>query len=152
MIATWLNFLFFIGLLFYKIRAPICRWIANRHDQISQEFDQVKSQMEEAKKQLNQVLTQLSLMDTEIIQLQEQVQKEKERILRTSKLEEEKMAQKLLFVARQSAENLNKNLRNEIYSILLAQVLEQAEKILKSQLTQEMQMQVLQDFQVDRSG
>lgn len=150
--APFLNLLILVGLLAYKLRAPLREFVSNRHHSIRHEIQSVSEQLRAAQNEYNELNAKLKAVDSEVSELrlraQEQAQASQARIA----AEARRLSTTIVSDAKSSEQGLYEQLKADLHAELTSKVLDKAEILLTDRLTGDDQSRFRQEFsqQVER--
>lgn len=146
LIASIINFLILIGILVVKLRAPLRSYIANRHQLVRDEIQNVAERLRQAQEKFDEYSAKLKAIDAEIATLREQVKNEVNQIKQRVNLEARQSASRMIAEAKNAADGLIHDFKEELYQELNLKALSQAESLLKDHLNSEDRIKIRNDF------
>lgn len=103
---AWVNFIIFIVLAVWKLRAPLRLFLQNRYDNIRHELDKVANQRAALHEQLQLAQARLANADAEAAQL-----------IKDSEAAAQRQAQKIIEAARAQAEQILRSAAQQVASL-----------------------------------
>jgi F-type H+-transporting ATPase subunit b len=146
LVAPTFNLLILLGVMAYYLRAPIKKTVSERHFQIRDEVERVSLLLKKAQEQLEEFTSKLNSLGTEATALREQARQDGKN-MRLRIINEARASHEIIIKeAKAACLALYMECKEEIQRSFSSQVIEQAEGILKAQLTGDDRMRIRHEF------
>jgi len=131
LIFSTVNFVIFVGLLFFLLKKPVANFLKNRKETQAREMDEAARMLEDARRRHEEMKERLDRLDREMAEIKERLKSEGEeqgkRIIEQSRLLVEKIREDAKFQAEQQVKMARRKLQEEAARLAV----ETAEEILK---------------------
>lgn len=146
LVAPIVNFSILVGILVFKLRAPIRAFVTQRHHSIREEIQTVRHQFQQAQEKYDEFSAKLKAIGAEISVLREQSKQDTSAMKQRIISEGRRISGTIVSDANNSANGLFAELKGQLYFELSSRVLDRAEVILKSRLTGDDRARIRQEF------
>ncbi|MDO8493766.1 MAG: ATP synthase F0 subunit B [Deltaproteobacteria bacterium] len=135
-IYAWVNFIIFIGLLYYFLRTPLKDFLGDRSEKFRRELESVMAQRRDIEIQFQQIRRSLSGAEAEAARLKKELQEEgemeKASLIKRANGFSKKIAEDAKRMAAQEIANAKRVVEKEIFQLAL----QMARKNLTSRINQ----------------
>jgi F-type H+-transporting ATPase subunit b len=140
------NFIVFLGVLYYFLRQPTAQFFRDRAGRIGHEFEQARIAREKAKAQLQEIESRLHRLDDEIQELQTRATAEAEAEEARIRAAAQTDIEKLRALARRDIESATNVARLELKTFAATQAVELAKGIIQREIRDEDHHRLVQQF------
>ena len=144
--AQVLNFLVFFGGLFYVLRVPIANFFRDREKRIRDDLALAEKSREEATQRLNEIERKMASLDQELADIEAQAKQDAEKERARLELQAKQDAERILTQATAEVENARREAVMELKTFVAQLAVEEAEKVIKSSMTEAQRQKLFVDF------
>jgi F0F1-type ATP synthase membrane subunit b/b' len=145
-VISAINLLILIGIMIWKLRAPITSHVADRHVLIRDEIQTVRVQLSQAQEKYEEFSSKLKAIDAEISVLREQNKQDTAALKMRVTGEARRVAAMVASDARDTAGSLFAELKGQLYLDWSLKVLDRTEEILRERLTSADRSRIREEF------
>jgi F0F1-type ATP synthase membrane subunit b/b' len=132
------NFVCFVALIYFAVRKNVKAGVSERHQSIKEELEKVQKQLKESEQKFYGYQEKIKNMSSEIAALRADIKQEADAVKTKVLSESKKLAENIVSDSKQSALNSVEEFKGQLKSELAAEVMNRAETILKSKMTDEL--------------
>ena len=144
--APTFNLALLIGLLVFKLRAPLRSFVSQRHLTIRDELQRVKDQLRQAQEKYEEFTAHVKALDAESMALRDQTKKEITALQQRIMAEARRLSSTVINDAKNAVDHLFSDLRDQLYIEYGTKVLDRTEILLREKLTSEDRSRIRQEF------
>ena len=131
------NFIIFLGLIWYFAGKKIVAFIKGRPEQIRQDLDDLEARKKDAEAKLEDVRRRIANLESERASIVEEAKQQGETLKAAIIEKAEKDAEQICANAKRTAENEARNAMNELRAEMADLVVDEATKIVREKLTEQ---------------
>ncbi len=146
LILPFINFTMLVGLLVWKLKAPIRSFVVQRHVSLRDELKRVREMLVGAQAKYDEFTGKLKAMDAEIVSLREQAKQDAAASKTRVVAEAQRLSATIATDARASAQGLYTQVKNELFLEVGMKTIDRAENILRERLTGDDRARIRQEF------
>ena len=152
--APAVNFFILLGFLYFKLRAPVSAFVAERQKSIAAELDGVREQSRLAKEKYAEFSKKLGAVHAEVASLRHEGRQEIETLSKQIQVEAKRVAADFLADASQATQALYLEFQAKLYRDFVEQVIVRSTVLVKEQLTDADRMRMRSEFasQMERAS
>ena len=146
LILPALNLAVLVGFLVWKLRAPLARFVRQRHLYVRDEVSRVSRQLEDSQQRYQEFSSKLRAIDAEVGALRDQAKSDAVAAQLAIRAGAKKIAQQILEDAKTGANNAFQETRSSLKAEFGARVIDRAEALIRGQMNDGLRTQVREGF------
>lgn len=144
--ASWLNFGLLVGLMAWKLRAPVKDFVRSRADTLENEITRVRGELSRARAQFDEYSGRLQAIDAELASVREDARQQSQQIRERILGEATRLAAVTLADARESSVAAVDGFRKALASEIGVQILDRVEQLVTARLTGDDRVRMRKEF------
>lgn len=146
LISPTINFSILVIGLFFLLRKPVVKMIANRRDQIDAQVREARAAKEEAENKLKEFSKKLSSFESEAQEVLKRAEQDalatKEKIIQSARVSAEKIIKEAELTAQANVQEFKDQIRRET----IARVVAQAELMIRERVSSDDQKRIVNEY------
>ncbi len=144
--GPYINFTILVALLYWKLKEPVRKMVAERHSFIRDEVSRVEQLLANSKSRFDEFAARLKAIDAEVNSLRAQSAQEGEAMKLRIMADAKRLSGVIVADSQAGVRDVFSDARNELRLRLGLKVLDRAEQILRTRLTGDDRARIRQEF------